>query len=455
VSAAALLAERALELAALPDARSLSDAELLDAVGRVGELTRLAEGLGAMLAGEVDHRSAPEQESSLSRSHGEKSGAVLVALHAGLDVTEAVDWCRVGAAMMPPTTLLGEVLPLTRPVVAEAVAEGRVRVAAASRILATLEVISATAPPPDLPVVEAFLVEQAPQLSPRQLARLCRALPDRYDPDGAEPREDLLREKSGVQVVHTREGLVRWIVTMHPEAAGFLTAAVDARTAPRRQPTFHAVDEHLDGLGETGGLSEPDGLGEPGGDTRPLGQRRLDALVSMARESLQHDPGLIAGTAVTMMVTIPLDSLVTGIGAAEIAGVDEPISAATARRLAAEAEIIPIVLGSPSEPLDQGRAVRLFTEAQRRAIAVRDGGCVWPGCNAPPGWCEVAHIVAWILGGLTDIKNGVLLCPFHHRRFDHDEWAMQWREGGLYLIPPPWVDPTRTPRRAGRLTQVA
>jgi hypothetical protein len=102
-----------------------------------------------------------------------------------------------------------------------------------------------------------------------------------------------------------------------------------------------------------------------------------------------------------------------------------------------------------------GRAVRLFTEAQRRAIAVRDGGCVWPGCNAPPGWCEVAHIVAWILGGLTDIKNGVLLCPFHHRRFDHDEWAMQWREGGLYLIPPPWVDPTRAPRRAGRLPQVA
>jgi hypothetical protein len=54
-----------------------------------------------------------------------------------------------------------------------------------------------------------------------------------------------------------------------------------------------------------------------------------------------------------------------------------PISAATARRLAAQGEIIPVVLGSASEPLDQGRAIRLATEPQRRALAVRDGGCVW------------------------------------------------------------------------------
>ncbi|MEQ1735670.1 MAG: DUF222 domain-containing protein [Rhodoglobus sp.] len=437
---AAALVERALELAALPDAASLNDVELLDAVERVGELARLVAGLGARLAGAVDRRSAPDVESNLSRSHGEKSAAVLVALHAGLDVTEAFDWCRVGAALTPVTTLLGELLPLSRPVVADAVIGGRVSVAAASRILATLDQISATAPADEIPVVEAFLIEHAPQLSPRQLARLCRALPDRYDPDGAEPREDVLREKSGVRIVHTREGLVRWIVTMHPEAAGFLAAALDARMAPRRQPTFQHVDE----------LAQPAEV-----DDRPLAQKRLDALVSMARESLEHDPGLVAGTAVTMMVTIPLDSLMTGIGAAEIAGVEEPISAATARRLAAQAEIIPMVLGSPSEPLDQGRAVRLFTEPQRRALAVRDGGCVWPGCNAPPGWCEVAHIVPWVLGGVTDLRNGVLMCPFHHRRFDHDGWAMQWSDGVLQLIPPAWVDPTRAARRAGRFALTA
>jgi hypothetical protein len=83
-------------------------------------------------------------------------------------------------------------------------------------------------------------------------------------------------------------------------------------------------------------------------------------------------------------------------------------------------------------------------------MAVRDGGCLWPGCTAPPGWCEVAHIVAWILFGPTDLENGILLCPFHHRRFDNDGWQFEWRDRIPYFIPPPWVDSTRLPRRAGR-----
>ncbi|HEX7834154.1 MAG TPA: hypothetical protein VF479_01660, partial [Pseudolysinimonas sp.] len=104
---AAALAERALELAALADVATLSDTELLDAVDRVGELNRLVHGLGAALAGEVERRSSPERDAGLSRSLGERSPAVLVALHAGIEVSEALDWCRVGAAMSPRTTLLG------------------------------------------------------------------------------------------------------------------------------------------------------------------------------------------------------------------------------------------------------------------------------------------------------------------------------------------------------------
>ncbi len=456
------IVERALELVELDDAAALSDSQLLTALDAVGELGRLVGGLGAALAGEVERRSSADGEASLSRSMGERSPAVLVAAHVGIDVAEALDWCRVGNELVPRMSLVGESLPLARPVIAAAVSAGQISVNAASRILRTLESTSATAPPDDLPLIEAFLVDQAPRLTPRQLSKLCRALPDRYDPDGAEPREDLLRKKSGVQIVHTRDGLIRWIVTMHPEAAGFLTTAMDARTAPRRQPTFTPPNDAAPADEATADAAAADDARSARRssdpieiDDRPIAQRRLDALVAMARESLEHDPGRISGTAVTMMVTVPLEALLSGIGAAEIAGVDEPISAATARRLAAQAEIIPVVLGSPSEPLDQGRAVRLFTEPQRRALAVRDGGCVWPGCNAPPGWCEVAHILAWVLGGMTDLKNGVLLCPFHHRRFDHDGWSMEWRGTQLYLIPPAWVDASRAPRRAGRLPVAA
>ena len=162
-------------------------------------------------------------------------------------------------------------------------------------------------------------------------------------------------------------------------------------------------------------------------DERTLPQARLDALVSIARDSLRYDDGDVAGTAVTMVVTMTLEALQTGIGAAYIEGIDTPISAAAARRLACDAEIIPAVLGGHSEPLDLGHASRLFNRAQRRALAARDKGCIWPGCTAPPGWCEIAHVSPWYLGGKTDINNGVLLCAFHHRRFDNDGWELQDR----------------------------
>jgi hypothetical protein len=190
-------------------------------------------------------------------------------------------------------------------------------------------------------------------------------------------------------------------------------------------------------------------------DTRPLSQRRVDALIAVCRESLANDKGTLAGTSVTMLVTVPLEALQTGVGTATIAGVDEPISAGTARRLAADAELIPVVLGTDSEVLDLGRSARLFSPAQRRALAARDGGCIWPGCTMPPAWCEVAHLLAWILGGETDLENGALMCPHHHRRFDHDGWALRREHGTPYLIPPVWLDPQQTPRRAGRYELIA
>jgi 5-methylcytosine-specific restriction protein A len=433
---AAELVRRAITLA------SLLDAPNQDAVGRlrqlelIGELRRLIDVLGCEVAGEVEQLSSVDLDPPAARAFGEKSAAVLVERHADITARESQAWCRVGSRLRTRVSLQGEVLGAEHPILAEAFTRAVVSVAAADRILLTLDTVASHASADEVRQVETFLVEQVPHLTERQHTQVCRAIPDRFDPDGAEPREDLLRERSGIRVQQTRDGLTRWIVTMHPEAAGFLSAAVDARTAPRRQPTFEATEQVDDS------------------DRRPLHQARLDALVSIATESLQHDSGRIAGTAVTMMVTVSLETLRSGLGTAEIAGIDEPICAATARRLSADAEIIPVVLGGPSEQLDQGRAQRLSTEPQRRALALRDRGCIWPGCTAPPGWCEVAHIIAWYFGGATDLDNLVLLCPFHHRRFDRDGWQLEMRDGARWLIPPPWVDPTGAPRRAGPLPEL-
>lgn len=85
-----------------------------------------------------------------------------------------------------------------------------------------------------------------------------------------------------------------------------------------------------------------------------------------------------------------------------------------ARQQACHQRIIPMILGSASQPLDVGRAQRSFSAAMRRALHVRDRGCVVPGCPRPASWCEPHHLEEWAQGGVTSIRNGVLLCRQHH-----------------------------------------
>jgi hypothetical protein len=414
------------------------NASIVDLLTLVGEVRRAVDAIGSELAAQIDRRSTVP-ESSLARSMGDRTPAIAVARIVGIDQGEALDWVRAGEATAARLSLSGEPLPPQYPSVAESLGAGKITPRAARTIVDALDALAPLCSGDEVAQLEQLLLTHAPQLTTRELAKLCRQAVDRFDPDGAEPREDRLRERSGITVVLGRDGLVTWIVKMHPEAAGFLTAAIDARTAPRRVPTFVDANE----------------ADIPTADDRTLAHKRLDALVDIARESLGRDDGRLAGTAVTVCVTMTLDALLSGIGDAHIDGIDAPISAATARRLAADAAIIPIVLGGASEPLDVGRSSRLFSETQRRALGVRDGGCIWGGCEAPPGWCEVAHLIPWSHDGPTDLANGALMCHFHHRRFDNDGWQLRWEGGVPWLIPPAWLDASRAPRRAGRLPRVA
>ena len=416
----------------------LPDEDFTALLGSLGEVRRAVDSIGAELAAELERRSAVA-ETSLSRRLGERSPAVAISRLTGIDPLEAQDWCSAGVATAARLSVTGEVLPPRYQAVADHLAGAVLTPRAARLIVGALDAVALRAAPEEVAGVEQVFLDYAPGLTTRELARLCRQVIDRFDPDGAEPREDALRAQSGITVIRGRDGLITWIVKMHPEAAGLLTAAVDARTAPRRSPSFVDAEDGDHAVS----------------DTRTLPQQRLDALASIAKESLGHDTGRLAGTAVTMCVTMTLESLISGIGVAHIEGIDEPVTASTARRLAADAAIIPIVLGSDSEPLDVGHTSRLFTEAQRRALAIRDGGCIWTNCMAPPGWCEVAHLQPWSHAGPTDLANGVLMCAFHHRRFDNDGWNLEMRGGTPWLIPPAWVDASRTPRRAGRLPRVA
>ena len=119
-------------------------------------------------------------------------------------------------------------------------------------------------------------------------------------------------------------------------------------------------------------------------------------------------------TGATVVVTMTLETLTGGLAAATLDTGDR-IAAHTARRLACEAGIIPVVLDGRREVLDQGRRKRLFTRAQRIALATRDRGCTAIGCHTAAWFCHAHHDQPWATGGTTDLTNGRLLCPTHHR----------------------------------------
>ncbi|MER2208391.1 MAG: HNH endonuclease signature motif containing protein, partial [Rhodococcus sp. (in: high G+C Gram-positive bacteria)] len=97
-------------------------------------------------------------------------------------------------------------------------------------------------------------------------------------------------------------------------------------------------------------------------------------------------------------------------------------------------------------PLDCGKEARTATVPQRRALAVRDGGCAFPGCGTPPGWCDAHHIVHWNDGGPTDLDNLILLCGHHHRTLHHTQWRVEiGPDRKTVFYPPMSIDPYQQP----------
>jgi hypothetical protein len=121
-------------------------------------------------------------------------------------------------------------------------------------------------------------------------------------------------------------------------------------------------------------------------------QRRADAADRLFHHLATCPTAGGTAPVTTMVVRLSLDDLRTGSGTASIDGIQETISIATARRLAADAELIPMVLGGSGEVLDAGRATRFFTRTQRLALIERDDGCAFAGCTSPPAYAEAHHI---------------------------------------------------------------
>ncbi|RAM37944.1 HNH endonuclease signature motif containing protein [Arthrobacter globiformis] len=124
-----------------------------------------------------------------------------------------------------------------------------------------------------------------------------------------------------------------------------------------------------------------------------------------------------------------------------------PVTASTIRKIACDADIIPVLLGSEGRILDIGRTTRVFPSHIRKALNARDQGCAFPNCTIPASWCEAHHITYWSRGGPTSTDNGVLLCAHHHHLIHKEQWKIRVKNGIPWFIPPPHIDPRQQPRQ--------
>ncbi|SOC53602.1 HNH endonuclease signature motif containing protein [Ornithinimicrobium cerasi] len=384
-------AHRELALAELASRQSvlLQDCELATHLAEIGQLSTVLVRTRLRLACDVAERG----------------------LHLGSGFTLA-DWLQRRSPELAPAVVrdLARLAGASREPVhrelVDAVHSGAMALARAAAMHRALGRIRSAIPPEDYERAVTLLVGAGcdPVFDDAYIARIIDALLRACLPE--KKHEERRKAQQGLRDVHESnlaDGSVRRIVMTFGDDADY--EAVHAiLTSPLAAPA--SKDEQ----GATG-VEE----------TRTPGQRRYDALMTVLRRGVAGTRGQPTTPKATLVVTMDLQTLRRELAEAEggrpgcgatLTGA--PVSASTIRQLACEADIIPMVLGGPSEIVDQGRGRRLVTLGQRIRLAARDKGCTIPGCTVPATWCEAHHVVPWAHGGRSDLSNYALLCPRHH-----------------------------------------
>lgn len=406
----------------------------------VGALRRSVDAVHTRVAADVARASRPEiGNAGLAKQQGFRTPAAMIAASTGTTAGEAARLVTVGEATAPRMTLTGATAPPKHPAVAEALSVGRISVAAAAAIVALLDRCAFRAGPAAITEAERTLVTQAEGLSLDQLNKILQRAEAWLDPDGVEPREEDLRGDTSLHIRQDRSGKIIVTGKFDPETGAPIVTAIDALVGSELRRRDESRDD---------GASPIEGE-----DRRTVAQIRAEALATICRHALACESKDVPTGGATVVVRLQLDDLESGIGHATIDGIAQPVSITTARRIAADAQVIPCVLGGDSEILDFGRAKRFFTPAQKLALTERDGGCAM--CGLPPGMTQVHHIRWWERdAGPTDLSNGILLCVRCHHRIHDDGWTVNIEGKGVrgraWFTPPVHVDPHRTPRLGGR-----
>ncbi len=236
------------------------------------------------------------------------------------------------------------------------------------------------------------------------------------------------------------DGIARGRFALPNLIFGMLTKYLEAVTSPRRDAT---------GTGTDAAATDP--LAEATVADLPYGNRLGRALCELI-EHLPTDGHPQHGVAnATIVVTVDEDKT-PGRGRGSHLGhrwrdLDRGDPTAGLQRRPPPHGACPVSRRSSTSALTR----RLFDRHQRLALATRDQGCVFPGCERPPAWTEAHHRIPWSQGGATDIDNGCLFCSFHHHLIHQGEWDLVLAPDGITeVIPPASIDPQRRPIRHQR-----
>jgi hypothetical protein len=408
----------------------LGDGELVEGLQVFEQLARLAAAGSVRLAAQAQQRGLPGQG-----GHRRLSGWVQAVLPTATG-GEAHRLAR-RAEVLFGSPAAAELAP-TR----EALLAGEISGSQADAITDTLTALLPPVVPAGLVPEEAvaesqtLLLDQAEGCDASALRKIGQRLHAILDPDADDrlARDEAARDRArGLTLSRLASGMVHVDGLLTPRCGQALTTAIDAWSAP--QPS-------------TDGTPDP----------RTGAQRRHDGLHRLV-ETVIAAPGLLPsthGSPYRVLVTVDQVTLAAALADQPMSGLqpallpdDTALSSTALAEIACGADLVPVLVDDAGNPLDVGDTQYAFPARQRTAIALRDRHCTYPGCTAPPAWCDTHHLTPFSRGGPTAVTNATLLCGRHHRHVHTTGLTGHLHDGSVHWTTgPPGPAPTNAPTRA-------
>jgi hypothetical protein len=487
--------DRAGAIASLPPVdvavvAALPDEDVLALLTVATDLAKTAERVRAVAAGVVSARSSRAAgHKGLAQGRGHRNAVALVQELSGGTRGDAARQVRVGQSLvesalggngpgaapegLDPAADRGDAAeqdstparPWHDPV-DQALLSGVVTTAQMDAILRGLGHPPTGSPSEDSPsagaedaAVEAWrlaaeqLVAVAGECTVEDLATAARVLRDRLDPEGAEARFLARFEARSFRMWTDADGVQHAKIVFDDEGAAWMRTVIDSALRPRRGgPRFVDPDD----AAKAQQLTD---------DPRTNEQLTYDLILGVLRAGAVADAETVFGARQPGVRVVTIDptrdatcnpTRPDGAASGSIGDTDSPapaparpgpgytedgghpLPAPAVEQAICTTGHVPVTVDAHGNPLDVGREQRLLTPKQRIALAIRDGGCRWAGCDMPASYCEAHHIDEWAAhAGRTDIDRGILLCRFHHMNLHHHRHRITRDRNGPFLLHPP------------------